>query len=289
MKNRRSLLVAEYISLIGSVAGSAAAVVSGQVIYATAPLSLSILLNLVNRYRYEQQARQSTNIAITEAHQQLSADIQSLRSSVLTLPAQVDLSGVQQALFKLTEEIAAERAKIQSHPASLPALDLKPINEVISQLTNQSLSLSESLAAIRQRLDALPQSERFDALESALAQLSSEIALEKEDIESHFSSLDFSNIELIRTDISQLREQCTTLQEFLDSLVYRMLSDGVLSSQISSDKAESRMDKIVQQYLEQTEQELQDYDMEALLDLTQEDEQEDDSWLDDEDDDGRRR
>lgn len=287
MKNRRSLLVAEYISLIGSVAGSAAAVVSGQVIYATAPLSLSILLNFVNRYQYEQQARQSTNIAIIEAHQQLSADIQSLRSSVLTLPAQVDLSDVQQALFKLTEEIGAERAKIQSHPASLSALDLKPINEGISQLTNQSLSLSESLAAIRQRLDTLSQSERFDALESATAQLSSEIALEKKDIESHFSRLESSNIELIQTDISQLREQCTTLQEFLDSLVYRMLSEGVLGSQLSSDKAESRIDKIVQQYVEQTEQRSQDYDTEALFDLTQEDEQEDNSWLDDEED-GRR-
>lgn len=288
MKNRRSLLVAEYISLIGSVAGSAAAVVSGQVIYATAPLSLSILLNLVNRYRYEQQARQSTNIAITEAHQQLSADIQSLRSSVLTLPAQVDLSSVQQALFKLTEEIAAERAKIQSHPASLSALDLKPINEGISQLTNQSLSLSESLAVVRQQLDALPQSERFDALESATAQLSSEIALLKTKIENRLSPLKAFNIESIQSDISQLREQCATLQEFLDSLVYRMLSDGVLGSHISSDKAESRIDKIVQQYVEQTEQRSQDYDTEALFDLTQEDEQEDDSWLDDEEDDGRR-
>lgn len=289
MRNRRSLLVAEYISLIGSVAGSAAAVVSGQVIYATAPLSLSILLNLVNRYRYEQQARQSTNIAITEAHQQLSADIQSLRDSVLTLPAQFDLSGVQQAIFKLTEEIAAERAKTQSRPASLSAIDLKPINEGISQLTNQSLSLSESLAAIRQRLDTLPQSERFDALEIATAQLSSETALLKTKIESRFSSLEPSNIELIRTDILRLREQCATLQDFLDSLVYRLLSDGVFGSQLSSDKAESRMDKIVQHYLEQTEQGRQDYDMDALFDLTQEDEQEDDNWLDDEEDDGRLR
>lgn len=300
MNNRRLLEIAEYISLISSVAGSFAAMAFGQVLYATAPLSLSILLNLVNRYRYEQQARQSTNAAMTEVQQQLSADIQSLRSSVLNQPAQVDLRDVQQALLKLTEEIAAEQTKIQSRLAPLSTLDLKPINEGISQLTNQYANLSDSLVNVRQRLNALPQSERFDTLESALAQFSSKIAAEKTKVESRLSPLETFNFETIRSDILQLRDQCTTLQEFLDSLVYRMLSDGSLGSW-SSNEAESRIDKIVQQYREQ-KQRLQTSETEVPFDLTQEDElqedetevlfdltQEDDWGFDDEDDDEKRR
>lgn len=300
MNNRRLLEIAEYVSLISSVAGSFAAMAFGQVLYATAPLSLSILLNLVNRYRYEQQG-QSTNAAMTELQQQLSADIQSLRSSVLNLPAPVDLSDIQQALLKLPEEIAAQ-TRIQSRLAPLSALDLKPINEGISQLTNQYASLSESLVNVRQRLNALPQTERFDTLESELAQFSSKIAAEKTKIESRLSPLETFNFETIRSDILQLREQYATLQEFLDSLVYRMLSDGSLSSW-SSNEAESRIDKIVQQYREQKrlqtsetevvfeltqKDELQEDETDVLFDLTQEDEQEDDWGFDDEDD-GKRR
>lgn len=291
MNKLRWLYITEYVSLICSVAGSAAAVALGQVMYATVPMSLSILLNLVNRYRFEQRTRHSTNTAITETYQQLSANIQSLHSSVLSLPAQVDLSSVQQALFKLTEKITAEQTKIQDHPARMSELDLKLLHEGLNKLANQYASLSESLAGVRKQLDALPSFVRFATLESTLAQLSTEIAAQNTKIENRLFLLESSNIEVIRSDILHIQEQCATLQDFLDSLVYRLLADKIIGSWLSSNEAESHMEKIVRQYIEQREQRHQNYDnrdIEAIFDLTQEDELEDYSWIDDEDDERHR-
>lgn len=257
MNNRRLLEIAEYISLISSVAGSFAAMAFGQVAYATTLLSLSILLSLVSRYRFEQQTQESTNAVITKTHQQLSADIQSLRSSVLNQPAQVNLGDVQQALLKLTEEIAAAQTKLESRLASLLALDPKQVNEAISRLTNQYTSLSESLNDVRQQLDSLSLSEKVDALQSAVFQCIAEIAVERTKTENHLSPYEALNIESIQTDISQIRKQCTALQEFLDGLVYRMLSHGGLSSQVCSDEIESRLSKTIQYYREQRDQKAQ--------------------------------
>lgn len=248
MNNRSLLEVAEYISLISSVAGSFAAMVSGQVAFATLPLSVSILLNLVNRYRFEQQTRQSTNAVISQSHQQILTDIQSLRS-VLNQSAKVDLNTVQQTLFKLKEEIAAVETKLD-RLASLSAFDPNSIIEGISQLTNQYTILSKSLNAVRQQLDNLPLLERIDSLQSSVFQLSEEIAAQKTEIESILSHETF-NIELIKSNISQITEQCTALQEFLDALVYRMLSDGGISSRVCSDEMETRLSKIVEYYRQQ--------------------------------------
>ncbi len=81
MKSRRWLEMAEYVSLFGSVVGSFAAVVSQQVIYASAPLSLSILLNLINRHRFEQQIQQRESTDIKLIHK----DISQLRNQYASL------------------------------------------------------------------------------------------------------------------------------------------------------------------------------------------------------------
>ncbi len=95
MKSRRWLEMAEYVSLFGSVVGSFAAVVSQQIIYASAPLSLSILLNLINRHRFEQQIqqRESTDIKL------IYKDISQLREQYASLVQSV--AGVNHRLDRL--------------------------------------------------------------------------------------------------------------------------------------------------------------------------------------------
>lgn len=61
-KQRRWLSVIEYIAVAGSFAGSIAAVVFQQMIYGLAPISLSLLLNLINRPRSEQKPQQSVPV-----------------------------------------------------------------------------------------------------------------------------------------------------------------------------------------------------------------------------------
>ncbi|MDF5717809.1 MAG: hypothetical protein PUP93_29075 [Rhizonema sp. NSF051] len=257
MNNRRLLEIAEYISLIGSVAGSLAAMVSGQIAYATAPMSLSILLNFVNRYQFQQQS-QSTNAVIHNTHQQILANIEAISSLALNQPAQASLSDVQQGLFNLKEEITATQIKLDRF-ASLSVFDPQLINEEISRMTSHYTDLSEYINAFRQQLSTLLVSERVEALQTTLFELKAEITSQRTQFDNQSSTYNAFNIESIQDEFFILREQNTVLQEFLDALVYRMLSDGSLSSRVCSDDIEKRLSKIVEYYREQREQKRQKY------------------------------
>jgi hypothetical protein len=52
---RQRLQIAEYVFLLASVVGWAIAVSSKQLIYAAVPVTLALLVNLLNRLRLEQQ------------------------------------------------------------------------------------------------------------------------------------------------------------------------------------------------------------------------------------------
>ena len=60
------LELAEYASIAGSAIGTIAAGLSGQILYAAAPLTAAMSLNLANRQRFEQQMQQKANSAIAE-------------------------------------------------------------------------------------------------------------------------------------------------------------------------------------------------------------------------------
>ncbi|OCR01293.1 hypothetical protein BCD67_12295 [Oscillatoriales cyanobacterium USR001] len=68
LNERNWLQLAEYASVAGSALGTLAAVFSGQIIYAAAPLTLALSLNLVNRQRFEEQLQESAKSAIADVH-----------------------------------------------------------------------------------------------------------------------------------------------------------------------------------------------------------------------------
>ena len=97
MNYRRWLEIAEYVSLFCSVVGSVVAVVSGQIIYACAPLSLSISLNLINRYRLQQQTQQR--------QQRISKQLQSLRQQIKSIST--DIAQLQNQYTRLEQSLAS--------------------------------------------------------------------------------------------------------------------------------------------------------------------------------------
>ncbi|HIK27128.1 MAG: hypothetical protein N3E45_07005 [Oscillatoriaceae bacterium SKW80] len=136
--NLDGLEIAEYLSLIGAVVGSVAAVISQQVIYAAVPLSLSLLLNLFNRYRWEQVSRQSLASLISQLDQKL--------ASVKNL--------TEERVDALREDIAhlnQEAQKIQG------SQDIKGIIAAMLQLQGQILTLEQSVQAIAAQLEYLTQ------------------------------------------------------------------------------------------------------------------------------------
>jgi chromosome segregation ATPase len=186
MSNNRSWLeIAEYVSVGGSVIGSAIAAVSEQVIYGLAPVSLSLFLNLINRRQLELLSQQSS--AASGQVQQLQSAVNSL--SVANTKVKQDLQNLvpRQELTSIVSTVENLNQQHNSLRISLVTIQSR-LDDLVSQFNKRpELEQIESLAvvitALKQSIDILPQPELLQRqsaelqqqVESALAQLSEKI------------------------------------------------------------------------------------------------------------------
>ncbi|MBW4497262.1 MAG: hypothetical protein KME26_30230 [Oscillatoria princeps RMCB-10] len=193
---RNGLELTESISVAGSVAGTIMAVVSQQLIYAAAPLSLALSLSLINRRRFEQSFEQ--NIAavlaemgnrVTQSDRQLSGEMQAVRNTVAALQAApqqaADFNPIKEELFQLQKRFdtleeainsfkeAADSDESQEMAELFPAFDPSELLQQIQQLQKNVSLLAEAFnqrpeasrlqelnqlaASLQQQLEALPQ------------------------------------------------------------------------------------------------------------------------------------
>ncbi len=146
--NQRDWLeVAEYASIVGSAIGTIVAGLSGQIIYAAAPLTAAISLNFVNRQRFEQQVQQKANSAIAGVE----LAVKSIQQQVQTLPGEskelhTAFSNLQQKLRSLeSHTIADVQAALQSLEQQVQAFPGQSEQlYLLSQLQEKLVSLENS-------------------------------------------------------------------------------------------------------------------------------------------------
>jgi chromosome segregation ATPase len=142
------LELAEYASVAGSAIGTIAAGLSGQILYAAAPLTAALSLNLANRQRFEQQMQQKANPAIAEV--QPSVEGRSPQLQILPgEPAELytAVSDLQQKLSGLESgaiaEVQAAVASLERQAQALPA-DSQEFNTQLSDLQQKVRILENS-------------------------------------------------------------------------------------------------------------------------------------------------
>jgi DNA repair exonuclease SbcCD ATPase subunit len=183
MSNNRSWLgIAEYVSIAGSVLGSAAALVSQQAIYGLAPVSISLVLNLINRRRLEQLIQQRTPA---------SAEVEHLKNAIASFRMSNSQVKQDSQSLVLREELTSIASVIQelNERQNGLRLSLVPLQSQLDDLSQEfnkrpELEQIESLAvvitALKQCIDGLPQPELLQQhsaelqqqVDSALGQLS---------------------------------------------------------------------------------------------------------------------
>ncbi|MBW4688003.1 MAG: hypothetical protein KME40_23655 [Komarekiella atlantica HA4396-MV6] len=84
MNKHRFLEISEYISIFTVLAGSTIVIASRQIIYATVPMALAILLNLIRRSQFEEQLYQRVKKNNNETYQQILNDIQFLTTLAIS-------------------------------------------------------------------------------------------------------------------------------------------------------------------------------------------------------------
>lgn len=143
------LALAEYASIAGSTIGAIAAGLSGQILYAAAPLTAALSLNIANRQRFEQKMQQKANSAIAEVQ----AAVEGRSQPVQILPGELaeldtSVSDLKQKLQGLESgaiaEVQAAVASLERQTQALPA-DSQELYTILSDL-QQKLRILENSA-----------------------------------------------------------------------------------------------------------------------------------------------
>jgi len=170
--------LAEYASIAGTAVGTLIAVWYQQIVFAGTPLTFALILNIVNRQRFEQYMRQTVDAAITDVQ----GVVQSLHEQMQTLPPEsneldpitdvlTELQRVTQHLeknalrqddwevmnvrFKLMQEAIDElKTSIETSVPHLEGNDQQALTTALEALVNQSVADS---ATIHTQIDRLSQ------------------------------------------------------------------------------------------------------------------------------------
>ncbi|MGC1393817.1 MAG: hypothetical protein WA828_06010 [Coleofasciculaceae cyanobacterium] len=155
MKKQPGLEIAEYVSLAGSVLGTIVAVTSGKLVFAAAPLTVALSLNLLNRRRFQQETINYTSGILTEAQEafrSLNEQVQALPAlnlKVDTINQKFDTRPEMQLLRQSESSIAQLSSRLDAmsplnHQSTVLEADLHSVKEAIADIYNQINSLSSS-------------------------------------------------------------------------------------------------------------------------------------------------
>lgn len=206
MRLKRSWLeIAECAFLVISAIGTIVAIASQQVAYTALPLTLTLFLNAVNRYRFQRQVRLHNRKTIAKVDQVA----QSLQNHAQVLQGEsINLSPITQSLKQLEYKIQMLTQQFDTRPE-----------------LQETAQLESRLNALVLRLDNLPQAwEVFDlrAIEAEVVSLQVQlktvdpIALNNSiaHLQSHINRLN-QQLENLPPpfDPGELKQQLTQLQE----------------------------------------------------------------------------
>lgn len=140
MNKHRLLEIAEYISIFAVLAGSTIAITSGKIIYATVPMALAILLNLIRRSQFEEQIQQRVNRNDNETSGPILNHIQSL--TTLAISSHSNYEAIQHDITALSKKIASVKTDTQGNLN----------DENIYRLQTQCQDLQETLNSLIYRM-----------------------------------------------------------------------------------------------------------------------------------------
>ena len=155
---KHRLQIAEYVFLLASIMGWGLAVWSGQLIYAAVPVTITLLLSLLNRLRLEQQMKRRLTAAIHQLQRQLVEESHTLNTQ------------------QLEDAIASLKTDLLEYLSQIESPDLQSSALKIVQFKGRLTNLEESFNSVVQYLNTASLPSRVERLEDVIATATAEIA-----------------------------------------------------------------------------------------------------------------
>ncbi|MCP2728413.1 hypothetical protein [Limnofasciculus baicalensis] len=209
MKSKSWIDNAEYLFLAGSAVGTVAAVISKQVVYAAAPMTVALGLNILNRRQFQQQIDENIKSGLGQTNQ----IVQALNKEVQALPEiNSQINSLSQEFKIRPEKPAIEESKIALAQLSdqLNALVLR-VDRLSIPLDVDLNRIGEEIPNINMRLDNLTRllnepsdNQNIEELKQAIAQITDSLNNLNQEF---YNRQELQVIDLLQTAIVQLTEQ----------------------------------------------------------------------------------
>ncbi|MCF3576749.1 hypothetical protein [Planktothrix agardhii] len=142
--------LAEYVSIAGTAVGTLVAAWYQPIIFAGTPLTLALILNVVNRQRFEQDMRQDLDAAITDVELDPITDVltelQRVTQGLEKNALRQDDWEVMNVRFQLIQETIDElKTSMETSGLNFEKNDQESLNATLEAFVNQSITDSATM------------------------------------------------------------------------------------------------------------------------------------------------
>jgi Flp pilus assembly protein TadD/archaellum component FlaC len=231
--------IAEYGLLAGVGAGAVASFFTKQILYAASPLSLYLLLNLMNRRRADQLIQQSSETAVSRLDQKLTENIDLLQQQTRSLPSFLDLATMRKTVLQENEAAIARLQEETAHKfVNLEEQHLGAVQQDLQQLQAQYNQVGESISTITTNLKDLASNTQVEKLEEVVTGLQTEVSQLRQDLQKLADEHRQNNGRALQEQINQLNRRINNLPQPFDASALRQDVDSLIK--VSSDMVSRR-------------------------------------------------
>jgi tetratricopeptide (TPR) repeat protein len=221
MKKHSWLSALENVSLVGLGAGSVASLLSSQFFFTTAPLSLLVVLGLVNRRRLAQVTERRT-ATFSETDQYLALQVDRLHEQITGLPTPETINRLNRSLLQKNQEVADKmhgemlvlKQGMHQRIAAVEQQGLGAVRQEVRQLIERCNYLMETVQQLTTDFGDLSSQVQADGLQLTVDQLKQDIGA----LQTNFESLHQTkpNLSVLQEHITRLDRQFSKLPPPVD-------------------------------------------------------------------------
>lgn len=256
VKQRPWSEIAESLLIVGSGVGSVASIVLQEAAFASAPLTLTALLSLMNRRRAEQEIEISTRTTVNQSSRYFTEALNTLNQRVLSLPTPDDLNSLQEVVIQTLDEhhdaIDALHGELTEYLNQFEQKTIEPVRQQVGKVQEQQGTLQESQNQLAALIAGLPKSSKVEALERAIAELGGDSGQLRLGIEM-LAKESRQNIRPLQEQIDRLNRRINNLPPPFDASALRQDVESLMKV-IATLVARPELDVLVGQVEELREQ-----------------------------------
>lgn len=217
MKKHPWLNLLENASLVGLGVGAVTSLILKEILYTTTPLSALVVLNLLQRRRFE---KLDTEAAMTQAEvdRHISEQLEALNYRVSTMPAPETIQRLKKGLLQKNREVAqglyAEITTIQQDVnerlAQLEKHSIASVHEDLQHINTKQVQISENLVQFSKELSQLSQSNPLEGVAISIEQLKADVTHLQTDLETLNTQ--------VKPNLASVQEQVTRLDRHVSKL-----------------------------------------------------------------------